>query len=198
MYRSSKLAMFLLVLIGLAPGLSAQPAGPAALAPVDAFWASLQALCGQAFAGQLIESVPPDASFEGKALVMHVRECSDTTIRIPFHLGENRSRTWVLTRTPGGLRLKHDHRHEDGSEDRVTQYGGDSLPPGTAARQEFPADAYTGQLLPVSASNVWTIEIVPGERYTYALRREGRKFRVDFDLKKPIPPPPPPWGAAKE
>lgn len=189
--------MFLLVLVGLASGLLAQPAGQAETAPVDAFWASLRQLCGQAFAGQLIESVPPDASFEGKALVMHVRECGEDTIRIPFHLGENRSRTWVLTRTPGGLRLKHDHRHEDGSEDKVTQYGGDSLSPGTATRQEFPADAYTGQLLPVSASNVWTIEIVPGERYTYALRREGRKFRVDFDLKKPIPPPPPPWGAAK-
>ena len=48
---------------------------------------------------------------------MHVRECSEDAIRIPFHVGEDRSRTWVVTRTANGLRLKHDHRHEDGSEE---------------------------------------------------------------------------------
>jgi outer membrane protein len=32
-------------------------------------------------------------------VIMHVRECSPTEIRIPLHVGENRSRVWVLTRT---------------------------------------------------------------------------------------------------
>jgi hypothetical protein len=164
------------------------------VAPVDAFWSSLRQLCGKAFAGKLVESVPPDTSFAGKALVMHVRECSDTTIRIPFHVGDNRSRTWVLTRNGNGLRLKHDHRHEDGSEDAVTQYGGDTADEGSATQQEFPADAYTGKLLPISATNIWTIEVEPGRLYAYALRREGRRFRVEFDLTTPIDPPPAPWG----
>jgi hypothetical protein len=32
------------------------------------------------------------------------------------------------------------------------------------------------------------------EKFTYRLTREGREFRVDFDLTKPVPAPPAPWG----
>ena len=164
----------------------------------DAFWASLQRLCGGAFSGTVVQSVPADTSFAGKALVMHVRQCSPSEVRIPFHVGENRSRTWIFTRTAGGLRLKHDHRHEDGSEDRVTQYGGDTRDAGTASTQEFHADAHTASLIPAAATNVWTVEVVPGERFAYALRREGteRRFRVEFDLTRRVPAPPAPWGHA--
>ena len=163
----------------------------------DVFWASLQSLCGQAFAGTLVESVPPDSSFDGEELVMHVRECEEDVVRVPFHVGDNRSRTWVISRTPDGLRLKHDHRHEDGTEDEVTQYGGDTAGPGSAERQEFSADAHTATLVPSAANNVWTLEIRPGEMFVYALRRAGaeRRFRVEFNLSQPIPAPPPPWGS---
>lgn len=197
-------ALLALVMAACGGGEAPPPAeaeAPAAVAvapsPRDAFWASLQSLCGQAFAGTLIESVPADDSFAGQALVMHVRTCSEEEIRVPFHVGEDRSRTWVFTRTADGLRLKHDHRHEDGTEDAVTQYGGDTAAPGTSGTQEFPADAFTAELLPVSATNVWTVEIVSGSRFTYALRREGteRRFRVDFDLAVPVEAPPPPWGS---
>ncbi|HYW13776.1 MAG TPA: hypothetical protein VE871_17570 [Longimicrobium sp.] len=163
----------------------------------DAFWASLQAMCGKAYGGQLVEGSAADSSFRQNALVMHVRQCSQNEVRIPFHLGENRSRTWIVTRTDAGLRLKHDHRHEDGSEDRVTQYGGDTRDAGTATRQEFWADAHTATLIPAAATNVWTMEVIPGgQRFAYALRREGtdRRFRVEFDLARPIAPPPAPWG----
>jgi hypothetical protein len=162
----------------------------------DAFWASLQRMCGNAFAGQLVEGSAADTAFRQNALVMHVRQCSDREIRIPFHLGENRSRTWIVTRTDAGLRLKHDHRHEDGSEDAVTQYGGDTRDAGTAARQEFWADAHTAALIPAAATNVWTMEVIPGRTFAYALRREGtdRRFRVEFDLTRPVPAPPAPWG----
>ncbi len=127
---------------------------------------------------------------------MHVRECSDGEIRIPFHVGDDRSRTWVITRSPDGLRLKHDHRLTDGSEDEVTQYGGDTRDTGTVEWQEFAADAHTAQLLPASATNIWTVEVVPGQLFAYALRREGtdRRFRVEFDLTQPVPTPPAPWG----
>jgi hypothetical protein len=131
-------------------------------------------------------------------LVMHVRTCSDREIRIPFHVGENRSRTWVVTRTEAGVRLKHDHRHEDGTEDRVTQYGGDSgAVTGSAdgLALDFPADAYTANLLPAAATNIWTLAVEPGRTFSYRLRREatGRRFRVDFDLSRPVPAPPAPW-----
>lgn len=169
--------------------------------PQDQFFSRLSALCGQAFEGRVASPpVEADASFAGKRLVMHVRECSDDEIRIPFHVGEDRSRTWVVTRTATGLRLKHDHRHEDGSEDVLTQYGGDTVGPGTAARQEFPVDQFSKDLFnregaAVSTTNVWAMEVVPGQLFAYELRRPNRFFRVDFDLTKPAAPPPPPWGA---
>ena len=113
--------------------------------PRDAFMARVSIHCGQAFAGRIVANEPPqpDDPFAGKALVMHVRECAPGVLKIPFHVGDDHSRTWVLTRTPEGLRLKHDHRHEDGSEDAVTQYGGDidietAGPRGTVVTVELP------------------------------------------------------------
>ncbi len=177
-------------------------ATPATVAtPQDRFFASLASLCGKAFEGRIASpAVEADAAFAGKRLVMHVRGCTADEIRIPFHVGEDRSRTWVVTRTGAGLRLKHDHRHSDGSEDKLTQYGGDAAGPGTARRQEFPADAFSKALfarenIPASTANVWAMEV--DERiFAYELRRPGRFFRVEFDLSRPVAPPPPPWGAS--
>ncbi len=167
----------------------------------DRFFSRLSALCGQAFEGRIASPpVGADASFAGKRLVMHVRDCSAETIRIPFHVGDDRSRTWVVTRTAAGYRLKHDHRHADGSEDKVTQYGGDTGGPGTAGRQEFPADAFTKALLlregnAAGVANVWAVEVEPRRTFAYGLRRPSRFFRVEFDLARPMAAPPPPWGA---
>jgi hypothetical protein len=170
----------------------------------DAFLARLGAHCGRAFEGRIVSPpVEADAAFAGKRLVAHVRTCSDDGIRIPFHVGDDRSRTWVVTRTASGLRLKHDHRHEDGSEDRLTQYGGDTADEGSAGRQEFPADSWSKDLFrregsPQSVTNVWAIEIEPGRFLAYELRRPGRFFRVEFDLTRPVSPPAPPWGADRQ
>lgn len=184
-----------------APGEGPPPAAEeslvAAASPQDAFWAALLALCGQAYGGRIVEDVGGDGGFQGQALVMHVRECTGGEVRVPFHVGENRSRTWVFTRTAEGLRLKHDHRHEDGTEDEVTQYGGDTAEAGTPESQTFPADAFTSELLPAAATNVWTVEVRPGSLFAYTLRREGteRRFRVEFDLAAPVTAPPAPWGS---
>jgi hypothetical protein len=165
------------------------------------FFARLGSLCGRAFEGRIASPpVAADASFAGKRLVMHVRDCSANTIRIPFHVGDDRSRTWVLTRVGAGYRLKHDHRHQDGSEDAVTQYGGDTAVAGTATRQTFPADPFTKALLvrngnAAGVENVWAVEVDPGRIFSYELRRPGRFFRVEFDLGRPVALPPPPWGA---
>lgn len=169
-----------------------------AASPQDEFWNNLRALCGQAFEGRVVEgSAATDATFKDKLLVMHVRACGDDEIRIPFHVGDNRSRTWVLTRTAGGLRLKHDHRHEDGSEDKITQYGGDTADTGTAEKQEFPADKFTAGLIPAAKTNIWTMILEPGRTFGYGLRREAenRRFRVEFDLTRPVSAPPAPWGS---
>ena len=174
--------------------------GPEA-SPGDIFFDRLSALCGKAYEGRIASPpVPADASFAGKRLVMHLRDCSADRIRIPFHVGDDRSRTWVISRTGTGLRLKHDHRHEDGSEDRLTQYGGDDDGAGTAGRRQFPADAFSKTLFEregsaQSVTNVWAVEVEPGAFFAYELRRPGRFFRVEFDLERPVPPPPPPWGS---
>lgn len=181
------------------------PSGPAT-APADAFLAAIAAHCGKAFAGRIVANEPqtgtPDA-FEGKPLVMHVRGCSEPTreLRIPFHVGDDHSRTWILTRTANGLRLKHDHRHEDGSPDASTLYGGDTAQAGTAMRQEFPVDAdsvamFEREGLSASVSNTWAMEIESGKRFLYELSRPGgRLFQVEFDLGQPVELPPAPWGA---
>ena len=184
---------------------SAETAGDATpSAPADQFLVALNAMCGQAFAGRIVANQPPSTTpdpFEGKTLVMHVRECGATQTRVPFHVGDDHSRTWVLTRGAEALRLKHDHRHEDGTSDAVTMYGGDTVAPGTAQRQEFPVDAesvamFVREGLTASVANVWAMELEPGHRFVYELARPGgRLFRVEFDLRTPVAAPPPPWGS---
>ncbi len=129
---------------------------------------------------------------------MHVRSCSDDVIRIPFTVGENRSRTWVISKKGDRLLLKHDHRHEDGKEDSVTQYGGLSTNSGSSTLQMFPADQQTANILPPAATNVWWIDLVPGHYFTYNLKRMGtdRYFSIRFDLTKETATPLSPWGNA--
>ena len=179
-------------------GCATIPAGPRLAPAQEAFWAALRAHCGRAYEGRVALSAGSagDTAMAGKRLVMHVRQCGAGEIRVPFHVGEDRSRTWVVTRTPTGLRLKHDHRHEDGKPDSVTWYGGDTRGPGAAHAQSFPADAHTASLNPLFRTNVWTMEI-ERERFVYDLVRVGtnRRFRVEFDLTRAVPAPPPPWGS---
>lgn len=172
---------------------------PQARSPQDAFLTNLKTFCGKAFEGKVVSTDKADATMAKERLVMHVRECTDDGVRIPFHVGDNRSRTWVVTRTATGLRLKHDHRHEDGGEDKVTQYGGDTATEGTAQRQEFPVDTFSIAMferenLKASVTNVWAIEMTP-TLFAYELRRANRFFRVEFDTTRAVAAPPPPWGA---
>lgn len=183
-------------------------------APQDAFWKALSSHCGNAYAGELVSDDAADADFRDAAMVMHVAECSDTAIAVPFHVqidGEwDRSRTWRITRTDTGLRLKHDHRHEDGEPDAVTMYGGDTAESGIARGQDFAVDdesiaMFEGEWLSASVTNVWRVEVDPagtsGAQFAYQLSRsketgapEDRMFRVEFDLTKPVDAPPAAWG----
>lgn len=175
------------------------PTGTTAAPAQQEFFDAIAAQCGRAFEGRVVSTDAADKDFAAERLVMEVRACTPDEIRMPFHVGADRSRTWVISKTPGGLRLKHDHRHEDGTDDAVTMYGGDTAGEGTAVRQEFPVDAFSIDMferegLAASVTNVWAIDVDP-EMFAYELRRANRFFRVEFDLTRPIPNPPAPWGA---
>ena len=196
----------LLLATGSSAPVLSSPLAAGNAVPAAQFMAALAQHCGQAFAGRVVTNVPASATpdpFDGKALVMHVRGCQtpERELRVPFHVGEDRSRTWVLTRVGDGLRLKHDHRHADGSPDAVTLYGGDTREAGSAARQAFPVDAESVAMfertgLAGSVRNTRAMEVEPGRRFVYELSRpDGRLFRVEFDLSQPIATPPPPWGS---
>ncbi len=163
--------------------------------PQVLFWNALASHCGKAYAGELVSDDAADADFAGAEMVMHVAECSDDQIAVPFHakLGDDwdRSRTWVFTRlsvphmsgegaTQLGLRLKHDHRHKDGEPDAVTMYGGDTAEEGTRRAQNFPVDAESIALferdgLTASVTNVWRVEVnragSEGAIFAYQLQR---------------------------
>jgi hypothetical protein len=199
--RPTVLAALCAIAVSACAAVSPRPSavGANAAAAPDLL-APLRPLCGKAYAGRVVVDTPKSADdpFAGKTLVMHVRECGAKQIRIPFHVGDDRSRTWVISEHDGALRLKHDHRHRDGSADTLTQYGGDQRNGTPVGRYEFPADAYSQDMFrklgrEVSVPNVWAVEI-DASRFVYELSRPGRLFRVEFDLTQPIPAPPPPWG----
>lgn len=157
------------------------------------FWDTLKQHCGKAYQGEVTQGITDD--FKNGPLIMHVKSCDDGTIKIPFFVGENRSRTWILTLKNDRILLKHDHRHEDGTEDKVTQYGGITTNSGQAGIQVFPADQQTVDKLPTAAGNVWWITI-DKDFFSYNLRRIGseRVFTVKFNLANPVATPKAPWS----
>ena len=177
------------VLCTLLLGATAGPAG--ALEPSqELFWNSLVELCGKRFAGKLtLFDEEADAAWAESALVMHVADCESDEVRIPLRVGEDASRTWILRRLDDGLELKHRHMH-GAEEDAVSWYGGHTTDSGRAGRQTFPVDAYSKALflregLTDSTGNYWSMEI-RAEVFAYELDRDGRVFRAEFDLARPL------------
>ena len=183
---------FAVAVLFLSPLMASCASLPEPAHPQDAFMARLNALCGQRFEGRVVSTDPADATFRDNRLVMHVRDCSAGEVGIPFAVGEDRSRRWIVTRTETGLRLKHDHRDEQGAIHGYHMYGGDTAGAGTAERQEFPVDResidqFIAGGATVSTTNVWAMEVHPGRMFAYELRRpEGRFMRVEFDLTRPV------------
>ena len=192
----------------------------------EAFWAALQSHCGNAYRGSLVSEDARDEDWQGRTMIAHWVQCDEDRVAIAFHvesgmetsIGDpvwDRSRTWIITRqnienaslsAPVALQLKHDHRHEDGSADAVTFYGGMTQGEGTTRAQDFPVDDYSIALfgeegLPASVTNVWRVEVDPASeadaRFVYQLTRRNdptRLFRVAFDASDAVEPPPPAWG----
>ncbi|HSJ06940.1 MAG TPA: hypothetical protein VK936_09565 [Longimicrobiales bacterium] len=168
---------------------------PASIAEQRVFLDGLRGLCGNAYEGSVVHAPETDDAFTGRRLVMHVAECSDGMLRIPFHVGSDRSRTWFVRTASAGLELKHVHRHEDGTESSNTNYGGTTSARGTPHRQEFPADAVSVAAVPARGTQWWFLEHYPGRIFAYGLFREGSGllYRIEFDLTSTVPPPPAPW-----
>lgn len=162
--------------------------------PAEIFWKELQTHCGNSYEGKVLDA-PKNNEFREHNLLMHVRACDDNEIRIPFFVGQDRSRTWILKWQDDKIELKHDHRLEDGSDDEVTMYGGTASNTGLASVQVFPADPFTAELLPAAATNVWWITL-DDDTFTYNLKRIGsdRVFTVAFDLNRTVDTPDAPWG----
>ena len=187
---------------------------PQETAPLS-FFEEIQPYCGKAFAGKLVSNDEVDASFAAEDIVMHIRDCpragallGESEVRIPLHVGENRSRTWIVnagwdlyTNPSWQLVLKHDHRHEDGEPDAITMYGGSqSYKQTEAGAYAFPADEFSKTMfdregIPDSKQNTWVVELKPEENlFAYQMSRPNRFFRIEFDLSQPVDVPPPAWG----
>ncbi len=149
-----------------------------------AFLAEIKKLCGKSFEGATEFPQSADHPLVGKKLLITVGPCADKEVRIPFQVGEDKSRTWILRLDEKGLLFKHDHRHPDGSPDEVTMYGGWAAPEGRPLRQHFPADAETKALIPEAATNVWVIEIDGAkQQLSYYLERHGKpRYRAVLKL----------------
>lgn len=154
------------------------------------FFKSLKSLCGQSFIGDTVFPEDPEHPFANKALIMKVKHCEKGEVRIPFQVGEDKSRTWVLSLTDRGLLLKHDHRHKDGTPDEITMYGGYSDKKGSSLVQSFPADTHTSTLIPEAKTNIWTLEIKPESmEFVYSLSRHGKpRYKAEFSISPPLKP----------
>ncbi len=144
---------------------------------------------GKKFAGKetfIAENVDSWADLE---LEMYVREYNDTIIYIPFRVGDNTSRTWMMILEENNrLRFRHDHRHEDGTPEDLNLYGGYATDNGTSYKQVFPADEFTCQMLERICDNEWTAEFSEDlSKFYYSLRKKGELIiTVEFDLTNPI------------
>lgn len=196
MKSSYLLPVFLLLLAFSACGPRTQPSEDRSVQPYDvliseahqSFFNNLASLCGKSFAGTQIYRSHHASGWAHLDMVMHVEVCESDQILIPFHIGEDQSRTWMFLVEDGMLRFRHDHRYPDGTPEEETLYGGYADDSGTAFVQHFPADEYTAGLIDGGGGNIWTIRIDEGfTTFTYRLERDGEKrMRVDFDLTNPL------------
>jgi hypothetical protein len=174
------------LLLALPACVSLTPTPTAGTLPVqqEVWWTRMRALCGKAYPGRLVEGTLPR-----DGLGIRVGACGEREMAIHFDMGTDRSRTWRVIRRADGLQLTHDHRAANGTPGDPTGYGGATRSAGSAARQDFFADAHTAAILPAAARNVWTLELNPGRTLGYSLARDGseRRTRVEFDLRRPTP-----------
>ncbi|MEQ3696293.1 MAG: hypothetical protein ABNH02_04910 [Pseudomonadales bacterium] len=176
-------------LLGCSTTSQHQPA--VALSPAEAFWQQLSLHCGMQYQGVMVSDDEVDADFASANMLARFEQCSANEIRVPFWVGDDKSRTWVFTRQGETIEFRHEHRHSDGSFDEVTGYGGFGESTGVNGQLDFPADEQTKAVfnatgLTVSLVNVWTVES-SAEQFVYQLKRPNRFFRVEFSSASGTP-----------
>ncbi len=137
------------------------------------------------FDGEVVAEKTPEGTFVGEPLRMQVQSWRNEEVRVAFQVGDDRSRTWVLTRQEDGrVHLRHDHRDPDGTPHDLTDYGGYGYVLEDWTSCSFAADERTTRMLPEAATNVWTMSFDrENDRFIYDLRRHDRpRFRAVFDL----------------
>lgn len=163
----------------------------------DRFYETLKSYCGEAYAGHVVVNEPVTGvdPFANRYLVMYASACAPGEIRLIFFVSDQGEREWILKRTANGLQLRHTHYAEGGIPVALTNYGGETVDPGTPHRQEFPADAETIALferedLEIGRDNVWALEFKPNDRFMYELaRKDGRLLQIEFNLADPVDAP---------
>lgn len=179
--RKHQIAVFLAVLVSVI----GQTSFAGQTESQDAFFRQISALCDARFVGQSVFPEDPGDAWRDKVLVAHIESCTADEIRIPFIVGDDHSRTWILRRVEGGIQLKHDHRHADGTPDKVTMYGGTTQSAGSHLSQSFPADAYTKDLIPEASTNEWFLSFnEDSSELTYYLERNDLPRFKAILLKK--------------
>ena len=159
------------------------------------FLSNLGEYCGYSYEGRTTEfslgSGDEPHPLEDPHMLMILEECSEDEVRIPFHVDEDQSRTWVLQMRDGQLHLSHDHRYPDGTEYDQNMYGGYSDARGTGLKHFFPADDFTITERPQRDINIWSMEVDPeSDTFWYRLYLEGvLRFEATFDLGNPRPIP---------
>lgn len=142
---------------------------------------------GRAYSGRMTYPDDPNHPMNQPMRIEFIK-VSEDQIRVPLAVGDDTSRTWVLTRRGESVELKHDHRHADGSPDDVTNYGGVDSYRLLGSQLIFPADEETAALLPEASGNVWSLRLSPnGQTLTYYLERDGKpRFEAVFDLSQEL------------
>lgn len=151
------------------------------------FLENLRKLCGHSYMGKALYPMDePDHPFVDQPIIVSFSVCEKDTIHMPLQVGEDMSRTWMLTLSDKGLLLKHDHRHDDGTPEELTMYGGYATDEGTEWSQFFPADEETADMLPEATTNVWNMVInEKDETFEYILHRHGElRFHAVIDISE--------------
>ncbi len=151
------------------------------------FFENLKELCDHSYYGEVVYPPTPPDGFEGQ-LKAHFNDCGDDYINIPFHVGEDKSRTWKLTLSHNSILFKHDHRYPDGTPEELTNYGGWNDGRGSELIQFFPADSETIAMRDGLESHIWVMELSEDHStFSYSLYLyNDLYFRADFDLTDPI------------
>ncbi len=154
----------------------------------QAFMSNLISFCGQSFSGRQVFSKEGRESWEGRKFVMHFTLCEEDRVHIPFHVDNDKSRTWMFLAEDGKLRFRHDHRHEDGTPEDQTLYGGYADGKGTDLIQCFPQDEYTEKLLDDEYHRQWNVAFAEDlSTFTYELfLNDELVFALEFDLTEPL------------